>query len=181
MAEEKKAEGKEEVPAGPKIIMGMPMPMFVFIALNLLVMSGGLGFIVYASLIYTKPTITEDLAQTEITTAEKKKTKQAESEIFNITFPEMTITLRSEQGGKIRYVTVEAAVVCGSTDCQSQIEDSKARVMDSIQTVIGARSYTELTSLDTKFRVKHEILERLNVMLKNTAAIDFLFINFVIQ
>ena len=93
----------------------------------------------------------------------------------------MTITLRGEQGGKSRYATMESALVCGSESCKAQVEENKAKVLDIIQTVVSARSYTELTSLESKFRLKHEILNQINSFLKDTAAVDFLFTNFLIQ
>lgn len=182
MADEKAAAPADAAaPAGPKLIMGMPLPAFLFVVVNVLVMLGALGFIVHASLLYKKPAITDEQATAEITKVEKKKVVETGDEVLVISYPETTITLRGEQGGKTRYATVESAIVCGSEECQSQINENKAKVQDTIQTVMSARSYTELTSLETKFRVKHEILNQVNAFLKDTAAVDFLFTSFLIQ
>ena len=112
---------------------------------------------------------------------EQKRAVQTGEDVLTIAYPEMTITLRGELGGKTRYATLEAAIVCGSEACQSQIEENKAKVLDIIQTAMSSRSYTELSSLETKFRVKHEILNQVNTLLKGTAALDFLFSSFLIQ
>src|SRR5947207_1916232 len=112
MADEKPET--DETPAGPKMIMGMPLPTFLLVAVNMLVMAGAFAFIVYASLIYKKPTITDDQATAEITKAERKKALNVGEDYIPLSYPEMTITLRSEAGGKTHYATVETTLVCGS-------------------------------------------------------------------
>jgi flagellar basal body-associated protein FliL len=158
MADEKAEAAEAEIPAGPKMILGMPIPKLAFFLANLIVMCGGLAFIIHATLIYKKPVITDDDAVREIKRKEAAIRKHLdESGYFTESYPEMTISLKGEQGGKSHYATVEITVVCGSDNCQDQLRENKAKVEDTIQTVLGARSYTELGSLDVKFRVKHEI------------------------
>jgi flagellar basal body-associated protein FliL len=184
MAEEKNAaekDAKEAAPAGPKMIMGMTIPVFAFVAVNVLVMCGALAFIVHASLIYKKPAITDAQVEQEITKVEQKKAVDVGQEFITISYPETVVTLRGEQGGKTRYATIETTIVCGSEACKAQIDENRAKVEDAIQSVVGARSYTELSSLETKFRVKHEILTKVNSFLKDTAALDMLFTSFLIQ
>lgn len=184
MAEEKNAPEKDATaaaPAGPKMIMGMPLPVFAFVVVNVLVMAGAFGFIVHASLVYKKPAITTEQVESEITKAEKKKEVEVGQELIAIGYPEMTITLRGEQGGKTRYATIETTLICGTEACKAQVDENRAKVEDAIQSVLSSRSYTELSSLETKFRVKHEILGKVNAFLKDTAAVDFLFTNFLIQ
>ncbi|MGZ3650158.1 MAG: flagellar basal body-associated FliL family protein [Bdellovibrionota bacterium] len=175
------AEAKDEAPAGPKMIMGMPLMTFLFIAINVVVMAGAFAFVVQASLFYKKPAITDAQVTAEITKAEQKKAVQTGDDVIVISYPEMTITLRGEQGGKVHYATVEATVICGSEACQTQVAENKAKIQDTIQTVMSARSYNELASLDTKFRVKHEILNQVNSFLHDTAVVDVLFTSFLIQ
>jgi flagellar FliL protein len=172
-------EAKDEAPAGPKIIMGMPMVTFLFLVINLVVMAGAFAFILQASLFYKKPAITDAQATAEIQKREKKI--ETGNEVIAIGYPEMTITLRGEQGGKTRYATLEATVICGSETCKAQVDENRAKIQDAIQTVMSSRTYTELTSLETKFRVKHEILNQVNSYLKETAAVDILFTNFLVQ
>lgn len=179
MAEEKAPEGKEAAPAGPKLVMGLPLPIVAFAGINLLLMLGGLGFIVQTALLYKKPPITEEQVVKEI---EKKVAKAPETQgVFVEAFPEMTITLRVPAGGRNRYATAEVAIVCASEDCLAQVKGNKAKVEDAIQSAVSGRSYNELGSLEVKFRVKHEILGRVNSFLKDTAATDVLFTNFLVQ
>ena len=183
MADEKTPEGeqKESAPEGPKMILGLPLPLFGFAVANVLVMLAGLGFIIQAALLYKKPPITDDQVVREIQKKEEKEQIVIGDGFFTEDYPEMTITLRGQQGGKNRYATVEVSVVCGSDVCLNQVKGNKAKIEDAIQTVIGNRSYTELGSLDVKFRVKHEILGKVNSFLDKTAATDLLFTNFVVQ
>lgn len=183
MADEKSPDGakKEEAPAGPKLIMGMPLPTVIFAAVNVLVMGAGLFFIIQAALLYKKPPITEAQAVKEIQKKEEKAPIVLGDGFFTESYAETTITLRGQRGGKNRYATVEVSVVCGSEECLRQVKGNKAKVEDAIQTAVGSRSYTELSSLETKFRVKHEILTAINGFLEKTAALDILFTNFVVQ
>lgn len=175
---DEKAE-KEEAPAGPKKIMGLPLPLFGFVAGNVLVMLGGLGFIVWASLIYKKPRITNEQVVQEVKKAAAPK--EAPTAFLTETYAESTITLRGLQGGKNHYATVETVVVCGTDECLAQVKGNKAKIEDAIQSSLSARSYAELNSLEMKFRVKHEILTKVNSFLKGTAATDLLFTTFVVQ
>lgn len=181
MADEKSEEKKDEAPAGPKMILGLPMPQFLFVVINALVMLGGLGFIVWASLLYKKPPITDEQAVKEIV----KKAEEPKIVIGDGTFiesySEMMITLKGQQGGKIHYVSVEAAIQCGSEACLNQVKANKAKIEDAIQSAISARTYTELSSLDVKFRVKQDIMTRVNSTLKDTAIVDVLFTSFLVQ
>lgn len=179
--EAQEKDGAAEAPAGPKLIMGMTIPVLAFVAVNVLVSIGATAFIVHASLLYKKPAITEEQVSHELTKAAQKAATEIGDEYLPIGYAEMTITLRGQRGGKSHYATVETTLVCGSESCKMQVEDNRAKVEDAIQSALGARSYTELASLETKFRVKHEILNRVNSFLKGTAAVDLLFTNFLIQ
>lgn len=184
MADEKAAPEAtaEAPPAGPKMILGLPLMQFVFVAVNALVMIGGLAFIVHASLVYKKPAITEDAVVAEIKKKEAARLKLLDERgFFTENYQEMVITLRGEQGGKTHYATVEVSLVCGSENCIAQLKENRAKVEDAFQGVVGARSYTELGSLEVKFRVKHEIMGKINSFLKGTAVLDVLFTNMIIQ
>lgn len=181
MADEKSAEKKDEAPAGPKMILGMPMPQFLFVVINTLVMLGGLGFIVWASLLYKKPAITDaQVVQEIVKKAEEPKIQIGDGSFFE-SYPEMMITLKGQQGGKIHYVSVEVAIRCGTEECLNQVKGNKAKIEDAIQTAISSRTYTELGSLDVKFRVKQDIMTRVNSTLKDTAIADVLFTSFLVQ
>ncbi|RYZ98180.1 MAG: hypothetical protein EOP11_21025, partial [Proteobacteria bacterium] len=67
MADDKNPDGKkDDAPAGPKLIMGFPLPQVIFALANVLVMIGGLYFIITAALLYKKPPITDSQAVQEI-------------------------------------------------------------------------------------------------------------------
>lgn len=180
MAEDKKEAAPGDAPAGPKLIMGLPLPQFAFFAANALIMLGGLGFVVQASLFYKKPPITESQVVKEIEKKVEKKPEGA-SGLFIENYPEATINLRTAQGGKNHYVTLEVSLVCTSELCLEQLKSMRAKVEDSIQSAISSRSYTELQSLDIKNRIKHDLLNRVNSFLKGSSVTEVLFTHFVVQ
>jgi flagellar FliL protein len=184
MADEKaeKKEGKEgEAPAGPKKILGMPMLQAILVLGNVLIVLAGFGFIVWASLIYKKPAITEPQAVKEIVKKVEKGAETTGEGVFTETYQEMTITLDSQKGGRNRYATVEVVLLCGSEECLSQVKGNRAKIEDAIQTTISTRSYAELSSLEVKFRVKHELVGKVNSFLQGVAVVDVLFTNFIVQ
>ena len=181
MAEEQK-ETKKEAPSGPKVIMGLPLLLFIFFTLNILVTLGALGLIIHSQLIYKKPPITDDQVETEL--QKKIDTKKVDSEkasVFTEVFPPMTINLRGQQGGRGHFASVETVILCPTDVCLAQVKTFRAVIEDSIQESIGAHSLSEMASLETKFRIKHEILSKVNSLLKGTAATEVLFTSFVVQ
>ena len=177
------AGGEAEAPAGPKLIMGLPLPLFAFTAVNLLAMIGGIGYIIWVSLIYQKPPITEEYASQDIQKTLEQKVADHEVNAQEILVPlsEMTILLKTARGGKSHYITVKAFLSCPSQDCADQAKALKAKADDAIQTAFSARSFTELSQLETKFRIKHEIITKVNSFLKDTAITDLYFEEFIVQ
>jgi flagellar protein FliL len=183
MADEKvAAEGGAEAPAGPKLIMGMPLPIFILIAVNSLVMIGGIGFVYYVKFVHKPPMVTEEKVVAEI---KKKVEKTAAAEdpnaIFTENFAEMTINLRTTPGGANHYATVEVALECNSEVCLGQVKSNKTKIEDAIRMGVSGKSFTELNSLETKFRLKHELLKQINTYLKNTTVTNLYFTNFIVQ
>lgn len=185
MADEKpkEAAAAEEAPSGPKLIMGMPLPLFGFVALNVLTMLGGIGYITWVSLLYQKPPITEAMASQAIQSKVKQKVEHTEASTKEILadLEPMTIILKTARGGKNHYIAVHASLSCPSEKCAQQIKALKAKVEDTVQTAFAARSFTELSQLETKFRVKHEIITRINAYLTDTAITDLYFNEFLVQ
>lgn len=181
MADEKAEKKEAEAPAGPKKILGMPMLQAILVLGNVLVVLGAFGYIFWASLIFKKPAITEPQAVKEIVKKVEKEEATSTEGVFTETYPEMTITLESQQGGRNRYATVEVVLLCGSEECLGQVKANRAKIEDAIQSTISSRSFSELASLEVKFRVKHELVGKVNSFLQGVAVVDVLFTNFIVQ
>lgn len=181
MADEKAEKKEAEAPAGPKKILGMPMMQAILVLGNVLVVLGAFGYIVWASLIYRKPAITEPQAVKEIVKKVETEETVAVEGVFTESYPEMTITLESQKGGRNRYATVEVVLLCGSEECLAQVKANRAKIEDAIQSTISSRSFSELASLEVKFRVKHELVGKVNSFLRGVAVVDVLFTNFIVQ
>jgi flagellar basal body-associated protein FliL len=178
------AAPESDAPAGPKLIMGMPLPLFGFTVLNLVAMLGGLGYIIWVGLIYQKPPITEEHASLDIqqkVEGHLTGTHDIASEEILTDLSEMTILLKGMRGGKTHYITVKTSLSCPSQNCANQVKELKAKVEDAVQQAFSARSFSELAQLETKFRVKHEIITRVNSYLKDAAVTDLYFENFIVQ
>ena len=185
MAEEKdKADAAAEAPAGPKIIMGMTIPVLAFVALNVLTMLGGLGYIVFASLLYKPKPILEEQVVAEISKKVEKKSAAdgtGDGDIHVEAFAEMTVNLKGVTGGKNHFATVEPALECSSAGCLAQVKQYKAKIEDLIQTKIASKSFTELGALETRFRLRHEIIQEINTFITDGAVTNLYFTSFVVQ
>lgn len=183
MADEKKDEAAAAAAMGPKTIMGMTIPVLALIAANLIVMLGGVGYIVYVGMVYKPKPITEAQVVAEVTKKIEKKTANAETDgdIHVEAFSEMTVNLKTGAGGKNHYATIEPAIECSNAACVDQVREFKAKIEDLIQTKIASKSFTELNALETRFRLRHEIIQEMNTFITEGAVTNLYFTNFVVQ
>lgn len=182
-AEKPKKDGAE-AEAGPKLIMGMTVPVLALVALNFLVMSGGVGYIYYIRLVYKPPVITESVTKAEIkktVEAEEKKRLGADGEFRLISLPEMNINLRSRVGGRNHYATVTIGLKCNNDACMQQVKTLRVKLEDAIQTLIASRSYAELTMSEASYRLKHEITKTVNSIIEEGTVTDTFFSDYTIQ
>jgi flagellar basal body-associated protein FliL len=185
MAEKEPEPAAAEAPAGPKMIMGMTIPVLAFVLLNVLTMIGGLGYITFTSLLYKPKPILEEQVVSEISKKADKKSsadaKSGDSDLQIETFSEMTINLKGVTGGKNHFATIEPALECSNSACMSQVKDYKAKIEDLIQSKISAKSFTELGALETRFRLRHEIIQEINVFVTEGAVTNLYFTSFIVQ
>lgn len=199
MAEEKKPEAAPAAPAPkdaaaaaapaaevkpPRLILGFPLLVAVLLVLNLLVMTGGVGFLGWYKLVRKTPVLTETQAAKEIEAKVAPKTAVAVPHgdgKYLETYAERTINLRSMRGALSHYVTLEIVLECPTEECLRQAKNLRSKVEDTIQSAISRRSYTELSSLEAKFRLKHEMLSKINGFLRDTVATELYFTSFIIQ
>ena len=179
-----KIEASPEEPSGPKMILGLPLPILGLVAANVLVMLGGFGFIYYWKLVYKPPVITEVATKAEIKKVSELEEKQkiaADGAVRIVNLPEMNINLRSKVGGRNHYATIAIAMKCNNDACMEEMRALRVKVEDTIQTIISSRSYAELTMSEASFRLKHEITRSVNSLLKNGTVTDTFFSDYTVQ
>jgi flagellar FliL protein len=185
MAEkDEKTEAADAAPAGPKMIMGMTIPVLALAVVNLLTMLGGLGYIVFAMILYKPKPILEAQVVAELSKkADKKAAKDAADGdgVYVESFPEMTVNLKGVTGGKNHFATVEPALECSNAACQAQVKEYTAKVQDLIQSKLASKSFTELGALETRFRLRHEIIQEINTFITEGAVTNLYFTSFVVQ
>lgn len=182
---DKEEKTEAAAPAGPKMIMGMTIPVLAFALINLLTMLGGLGYIVFASLLYhPKPILDEQVVAEIAKKAEKKAAADAtagDGDIHVEAFSEMTVNLKGVTGGKDHFATIEPALECTNAACIEQVKEYKAKIEDLIQSKISTKSFTELGALETRFRLRHEIIQEINSFITAGAVTNLYFTSFVVQ
>lgn len=188
MADDKKeaeATAEAAAPSGPKLIMGMPLPIFGFLVLNALVMLGGFGYIFYVSMIYKPKPILEEQAVTEITKKVDKKSAASDASggagVFIEQFQEMVVNLKVGVGSKSHFANIEPAIECSNAACIDQVKEYRARLEDLVQTKIASKSFTELNALETRFRLRHEFIQEANTFITAGAVTNLYFTSFLVQ
>lgn len=175
--------GGAEAEKPPMRIAGLSLPVFILALLNFLVMAGGLGAVVYFRLIYKPPIITEQMAMQEVE-KENNKVKEAEAELDTrktLDLPPLIINLRTERGGKNHYASVKVVIECSNEACFQELTDAKPQLLDSVQSTIAKRSYSELIQGYTKFRIRHEITRLANSITTQGDVTNAYFSQFTVQ
>lgn len=186
MAEEKKsgAKGEEEAPAAPRKILGLGLPQFLLVVVNLIAVGGSFGLVYHTKFVHKPPVITETQSRVAIkkeTQAAEQKKLAADGELYIFTLPEMNVNLRSRVGGRNHYATLTVALKCNNAACEKEIETLRVKVEDVVQSLVAARSHTELSMSEASFRLKHEITRSVNALLKEGTITDTFFTDYTIQ
>lgn len=188
MAEEEENQeggGGEEVKK-PLRIAGLSLPLLILALLNILIMLGGMGAVVYFRLLYQPPVITNTQAIKDIEKVEKKKvvSKEDQADLIDrvaVPLPNLIINLRTQQGGKNRYASVNIVLECSNQACSDEINNLKPKLLDSIRMAVAKRSYAELVQSNTKFRMKHEITRLANSLIEGGNVTNTYFSQFIVQ
>lgn len=86
----------------------------------------------------------------------------------------------SGEAGK-RYLKVTMNLELSSAELTSEISNKMPQIKDSIITVLSAKTSEELLSIEGKFKLKEQILTRMNNFLTTGVVKNLYFVEFVIQ
>lgn len=187
MADEDDIKGgdEDEAPArGPIIILGLKLPVFLLIVLNVLVTSGGLGYVYYMKKIYQSPVIKEMEERKKIQAAAKAEREAflaVDGEVRILQLPEMNVNLRTQVGGKNHYASFAIALECNNEACMAELKAFRARIEDEVQNLLSSRSFNELSMGESIYRLKHAITKKVNAIIRQGTVTDTYFYKYLIQ
>lgn len=161
-AEDAKGEVTEEKPKKKGLL-------FVIIGVLVVVIAGG-GFFGYKKFMAPKPAVSEE---EQI----KKEPEEKEGEIFAL---EPFVVNLSDPKGK-RYLKVTVSLELGSPEAVAKAEKSVPKMRDMVIMMLTSLSFEEVMTSEGKIRVRDELLERFNLILRPERVKEIFFTDFVVQ
>lgn len=170
-----KAEGAENAPK-KNLNMGLILKI-AFAVLNLGITGGG-GYLVYASTLgWKSPTITEE----DLVTAEEKEAaSKLKLDPFIYTMDKFTVNLDDKPQRTIRIeVNLE---MLGKDGFEEVINtENRAKARDKIVRVLNSKNFSELETIQGKLFLKDKIAMEMNSLLKQGVVKDVYFSEFVVE
>ncbi len=179
-----KSDDGEEAPRGPMMIMGQSLPVFLLIVLNVICVSGGLGYIYYMKKVYKSPIVKERQELEKIRAAARKEREAllaVDGQVRILRLPEMNVNLRTQVGGKNHYANFAVALACNNQVCMDELKVFRAKIEDEIQTLVGTRSFNELSMGESIYRLKHSITKKVNSVIREGTVTDTFFYSYLVQ
>ena len=162
MAEEVKGAGAEAKPKKK----GM---LFIIIGVLVVVMGGG-GFFAYKKFMAPKPEVS---AEEQV----KKEPVEKEGEMFAL---EPFLVNLSDPKGK-RYLKVTITMELPSPEAKAKAEKMVPKMRDMVIMILTSLSFEEVMTPEGKIRVREELFERFNLVLRPERVKEIFFTDFVVQ
>jgi flagellar FliL protein len=161
-AEDAKSEGTEEKPKKKGLL-------FAIIGILVLVIAGG-GFFAYKKFLAPKPAVSAEEAA-------KKEPVEKEGEMFAL---EPFVVNLADPKGK-RYLKVTVTLELESPAASAKAEKLVPKMRDMVIMMLTSLSFEEVMTPEGKIRVRDELLERFNLILRPERVREIFFTDFVVQ
>ena len=162
-AEDAKAEGTEEKPKKKALL-------FIIIGVLVVVMGGG-GFFAYKK--FMTPKHDAVAAEEQM----KKEPEEKEGEMFAL---EPFLVNLSDPKGK-RYLKVTITLEMPSPEAVAKAEKMVPKMRDMVIMMLTSLSFEEVMTPEGKIRVREELFERFNLIMRPERAKEIFFTDFVVQ
>lgn len=159
-------DAKGEVPEGKPKKKGM---LFIIIGVLVVVMGGG-GFFAYTKFMAPKPAVSEE---EQI----KKEPVEKEGEVFAL---DPFLVNLSDPKGK-RYLKVTVSLELPSPEAKAKAEKMVPKMRDMVIMMLTSLSFEEVMTPEGKIRIREELYERFNLILRPERVTGIFFTDFVVQ
>ncbi|MDD5758826.1 MAG: flagellar basal body-associated FliL family protein [Desulfobulbaceae bacterium] len=161
-AEDAKAEGTEGKPKKKGMLL-------IIIGVLVVVMGGG-GFFAYTKFMAPKPVISEE---EQI----KKEPEEKEGEVFAL---DPFLVNLSDPKGK-RYLKVTVSLELPSPEAKAKAEKMVPKMRDMVIMMLTSLSFEEVMTPEGKIRIREELYERFNLIMRPERVKGIFFTDFVVQ
>lgn len=142
--------------------------------IGLLIGAGG-GF--YLGKTMTEKGVQEAAKLDPVAEAVSKDPNAMVGEMFKLT--PFVVNLNEPQGNRYLKATIELEM--DSSALQAELDRRQSQLRDTVLSLLTSKSSKELQALEGKFRLRDELLSRINAMLVNGTVTRVYFTEFVIQ
>jgi flagellar basal body-associated protein FliL len=164
---EKAAQVEAPVRAGP------PKTPLILALVNTLAVMGALGFLIYTKVLFKRPSITETGERERL--AELKAKPPAATAPGLISFDATTVNIQptqvspTEASGdstrmKLHYVTFEFSLEVNDLSRKEEVEELRPRIMDRLLSMMGRKTFAELTTVQGRYLLRSQIGEIVNAL-----------------
>ncbi|MEO5338972.1 MAG: flagellar basal body-associated FliL family protein [Magnetococcus sp. MYC-9] len=169
MAEE--AEKEEKGSGGGGGLLKIIIPVVA------LLLGGGGGYF-YGNSVGSKKAEEEKVLQPEPKAAEVAKDATAMvGDMYKL--EPFVVNLNEPKGS--RYLKATIQLEMSTSELKSELDRRAAQMQDVILALLTSKSFQELQALEGKFRLREELLSRINALLVNGTITRVYFTEFVIQ
>jgi flagellar FliL protein len=89
------------------------------------------------------------------------------------------VNLSADEGK--RYLKITMQIELTRPDTGPEIQNKMPQIKDAVITVLSSKSAEELLTVDGKFKLKEQLMTRINSLLTNGSVKNVFFVEFVIQ
>ena len=143
--------------------------LLIIVGVLVLVMAGG-GFFAYKKFMAPKPEVS---AEEQV----KKAPVEKEGEMFAL---EPFLVNLSDPKGK-RYLKVTITLELESPEAKAKAEKMVPKMRDMVIMILTSLSFEEVMTPEGKIRVREELFERFNLILRPERVKEIFFTDFVVQ
>jgi flagellar FliL protein len=104
----------------------------------------------------------------------------AEGKLGQFVSLEPFIVNLASEGGK-RYLKVSLQLELGKQETAQEVTNHMPQIKDTVITVLSSKSSDELLTVEGKFKLKEQIVTRVNTLLTTGVVKNVFFVEFVIQ
>lgn len=151
----------------------------LFKILILLIILGGAGFAAWKFLLPMILSPEEESSEPTRIEAGSTTPEQSPGSNVIVSLPTFMVNLSDPLGR--RYIKLTIEVEMNSPDAAVELQNSTAKVRDSINLLLSSKSYADLAPAESKILLKNEIVERLNQILGGPKVARVYFVDIVIQ
>jgi flagellar basal body-associated protein FliL len=162
---------------------------FLLGVVNTVLVLAALGTLVYTRVLHKRPAITEGSERQRLAEALKRPlpstaTGLVQFEPFTVNIKALPVVSLPSEGtaaGRTHFARVAMTLEIRDAQKKPKVEDSRAKIMDELLTMMGAKQFSDITTVQGRYILRNEILEKINLLVDEPLVMNVFFTEFIVQ